>query len=60
MQNYGKIQFDVWDVAGVNENAGLRDGYLLNSQAAIIMFDVQSRITYNHVTFWYCKHFDSL
>ena len=60
MQNYGKMQFDVWDIAGREENGGFHAGYYINAQAAIIMFDVQSRITYKNVPSWYCKYFDSL
>ena len=51
--NYGKIQFNVWDTAGQERFAGLRDGYYVNSDCAIIMFDVSSRITYNSVPTWY-------
>ena len=36
----------VWDTAGQEKFGGLRDGYYIQGQCAIIMFDVTSRITY--------------
>ena len=32
---------------------GLRDGYYIQGECAIIMFDVTSRITYKNVPNWY-------
>ena len=52
-QNYGEIQFDVWDTAGQEKFGGLRDGYYINGQCGIIMFDVTSRITYKNVPNWH-------
>jgi len=51
--NLGKITFDVWDTAGQEKFGGLRDGYYINGQAGIIMFDVTSRITYKNVPNWH-------
>lgn len=51
--NLGQIQFDVWDTAGQEKFGGLRDGYYINGQAGIIMFDVTSRITYKNVPNWH-------
>jgi GTP-binding nuclear protein Ran len=51
--NYGNIRFNVWDTAGQEKFAGLRDGYYVASQAAIIMFDVTSRVTYKSVPNWH-------
>jgi len=51
--NLGQIQFDVWDTAGQEKFGGLRDGYYINGQCAIIMFDVTSRITYKNVPNWH-------
>ncbi|KAJ6157888.1 GTP-binding nuclear protein GSP1/Ran [Penicillium chermesinum] len=51
--NLGNIQFDVWDTAGQEKFGGLRDGYYINGQAGIIMFDVTSRITYKNVPNWH-------
>jgi GTP-binding nuclear protein Ran len=49
----GQIRFDVWDTAGQEKLGGLRDGYYINGQCGIIMFDVCSRITYQNVPKWY-------
>lgn len=56
LQNYGQIQFDVWDTAGQEKFGGLRDGYYINGQCGIIMFDVTSRITYKNVPNWHRKY----
>ncbi|CAF0940956.1 unnamed protein product [Rotaria sordida] len=51
--NLGKIIFNVWDTAGQEKFGGLRDGYYIGGQCAIIMFDVTSRITYRNVPNWH-------
>jgi len=51
--NCGLIRFNVWDTAGQEKMGGLRDGYYIQAEAAIIMFDVTSRITYRNVPDWY-------
>ncbi|KAJ7248103.1 GTP-binding nuclear protein GSP1/Ran [Mycena rebaudengoi] len=51
--NYGVICFDVWDTAGQEKFGGLRDGYYIQGQCGIIMFDVTSRITYKNVPNWH-------
>jgi GTP-binding nuclear protein Ran len=51
--NYGAIRFNCWDTAGQEKFGGLRDGYYIQGQAAIIMFDVTSRITYKNVPNWH-------
>ncbi|KAF7377459.1 GTP-binding nuclear protein [Mycena sanguinolenta] len=51
--NHGPISFEVWDTAGQENDDGLRDEYYTNSQCAIIMFDVTSRISYKNVPTWY-------
>lgn len=50
---YGPIEFSVWDTAGQEKFGGLRDGYYIQSAAAIIMFDVTSRVTYKNVPNWH-------
>ena len=41
-------------VCGVQEKfGGLRDGYYIGGQAAIIMFDVTARVTYKSVPHWH-------
>lgn len=51
--NRGPIKFNVWDTAGQEKFGGLRDGYYIQGQCAIIMFDVTSRITYKNVPSWH-------
>jgi GTP-binding nuclear protein Ran len=49
----GQIIFNIWDTAGQEKFGGLRDGYYIQGQAAIVMFDVTSRITYKNVPNWH-------
>ena len=51
--NCGPIVFNVWDTAGQEKFGGLRDGYYVQGQCGIIMFDVTSRITYKNVPNWH-------
>jgi len=51
--NRGTLKFNVWDTAGQEKFGGLRDGYYIQGQCAIIMFDVTSRITYKNVPNWH-------
>nr|CAB3470780.1 unnamed protein product [Digitaria exilis] len=51
--SHGKLRFYCWDTAGQEKFGGLRDGYYINGQCAIIMFDVTSRITYKNVPTWH-------
>ncbi|XP_055511512.1 GTP-binding nuclear protein Ran [Leucoraja erinacea] len=51
--NRGAIRFNVWDTAGQEKFGGLRDGYYIQAQCAIIMFDVTSRVTYKNVPNWH-------
>ncbi|TIB79549.1 GTP-binding nuclear protein GSP1/Ran [Wallemia mellicola] len=51
--NFGKVCFNVWDTAGQEKFGGLRDGYYIQGQCGIIMFDVTSRITYKNVPNWH-------
>ena len=51
--NYGEIKFEVWETAGQEKFGGIRDGYYINGQCGIIMFDVTSRITYKNVPNWH-------
>ena len=41
------------DTAGQEKFGGLRDGYYINGECGIIMFDVTSRITYKNVPTWH-------
>ncbi|KAI5104888.1 GTP-binding nuclear protein Ran [Silurus meridionalis] len=51
--NRGAIKYNVWDTAGQEKFGGLRDGYYIQAQCAIIMFDVTSRVTYKNVPNWH-------
>jgi len=51
--NYGAIVFNVWDTAGQEKFGGLRDGYYIAGQCAIVMFDVTNRMTYKNVPNWH-------
>ncbi|KDO33525.1 GTP-binding nuclear protein Ran [Saprolegnia parasitica CBS 223.65] len=51
--NFGPIKFNCWDTAGQEKFGGLRDGYYIQGQCAIIMFDVTSRISYKNVPNWH-------
>ena len=51
--NRGPICFNVWDTAGQEKFGGLRDGYYIQGQCAIIMFDVTARVTYKNVPNWH-------
>uniref|UniRef100_A0A8C1W8A2 GTP-binding nuclear protein Ran n=1 Tax=Cyprinus carpio TaxID=7962 RepID=A0A8C1W8A2_CYPCA len=51
--NRGPIKYNVWDTAGQEKFGGLRDGYYIQAQCAIIMFDVTSRVTYKNVPNWH-------
>jgi len=50
---HGPLAFNVWDTAGQEKFGGLRDGYYIQAQCAVIMFDVCSRITYKNVPSWH-------
>ena len=50
---YYLVRFNVWDTAGQEKFGGLRDGYYIGGQCAIIFFDVTSRVTYKNVPSWH-------
>jgi GTPase SAR1 family protein len=39
--NLGELTLNCWSCAGLAEYGGLRDGYYINSQAAVIVFDAK-------------------
>ena len=49
----GNIQLEFWDTAGQEKAGPLRDKYYEGSDAAIIFFDVTSRVTYKNVPTWH-------
>jgi len=51
--NLGQVTFNCWDTAGQEKFGGLRDGYYIGGQAAIIMFDCTSRVSYKSIPHWH-------
>ncbi|XP_023175848.1 GTP-binding nuclear protein Ran-like isoform X1 [Drosophila hydei] len=49
----GPMCFNVWDTAGQEKFGGLREGYYIQAQCALIFFDVTSRTTYKNVPNWH-------
>jgi GTP-binding nuclear protein Ran len=49
----GEIIFNLWDLAGLEKFGGLRDGYYIGAQAALIMFSVTDRASYKNVPNWH-------
>mmetsp|Transcript_86599 Transcript_86599/g.136652 ORF Transcript_86599/g.136652 Transcript_86599/m.136652 type:complete len:210 (+) Transcript_86599:60-689(+) len=49
--NCGPFTFNVWETFA--HERSFRDGYYIQAQCAIIMFDVTSRITYKNVPNWH-------
>ena len=50
--NVGDICFNVWNCAGMEKFGGLRDGYYIQGEAAIIMFDTTNRLTFKNIPQW--------
>jgi GTP-binding nuclear protein Ran len=50
--NYGPVGFNIWDCAGTEKFGGLRDGYYVGAQAAIVMYDVAQPETFKNVDMW--------
>lgn len=44
--------FDVWDTAGRENFMGLLDGYLMNKQGGIVMYDANSRTYQKEIEYW--------
>ncbi|KAK2959361.1 putative GTP-binding nuclear protein GSP2/CNR2 [Blattamonas nauphoetae] len=51
--NRGQVNLNVWDTAGQELYGGFRDGYYANADAALLIFDVTNKQSYNHVDTWY-------
>eukprot|EP01017_Pseudomicrothorax_dubius_P002207 TRINITY_DN0_c941_g1_i2.p1 TRINITY_DN0_c941_g1~~TRINITY_DN0_c941_g1_i2.p1 ORF type:complete len:230 (+),score=69.86 TRINITY_DN0_c941_g1_i2:53-742(+) len=51
--SHGPIRLHIWDTAGQEKLGGLREGYYIGGDCAIIMFDVTSRVTYKNVQKWH-------
>ena len=50
--NHGPIIFNLWDCAGQEKFGGLRDGFYIKGQAAIICFDHTSKLTLKNSERW--------
>ena len=50
--NVGQIVFNIWDTAGQEKFSELAAGYYTESDAAIIMFDIGSTVTFKNVPIW--------
>ena len=50
--NYGTICFNVWDTAGVDKFGGLRDGYYIKADGAMILFSATDMQSYRDVGKW--------
>src|SRR3989304_1127564 len=46
------IRFNMWDTAGQEKFGGLRDGYYVQADCAIVFFDLSSRLTFRNVSQW--------
>ena len=51
--NGERVKLQIWDTAGQEKLGGLREGYYIGGNCAVIMFDVTSRITYKNVPKWH-------
>ena len=49
----GTILYNIWDAAGQERFGGLREGYFIGSNCAILMFDVLSPSSYRNIPSWY-------
>ncbi|KAL5559296.1 hypothetical protein UlMin_035507 [Ulmus minor] len=50
--NCGKIRFYCWDTAAMEKFGGLRDGYYIHGQCAIIMYDITDPMASKKVQKW--------
>lgn len=49
----GPVRFNCWDTAGQEKFMGLADGYYIQADCAVIMFDLTSRASYDSVPAWH-------
>lgn len=50
--NHGKVVLNIWDTAGQEKYAGLRDGYLINAKLAVLFYSVDSKLSAKNLAFW--------
>ena len=44
--------FEIWDTAGQEQFSGLGDGYYVNADAAILMFDSTNKLSFKRLEEW--------
>ena len=44
--SHGLFRFNIWDTAGQEKYRGLGDGYYVQADCAIVMFDLTSKLSY--------------
>lgn len=49
----GEFTFNMWDCAGQEKFSSMRQGYYGGASAAIIMYDVENSLSFDHVCNWY-------
>lgn len=50
--NYGTITFNFWDCAGMEKYGGLREGYYVNANAFLVMYDCANLESKRNVKKW--------
>lgn len=48
-----KVRFVIWDLAGQSQFARVRQSYVANAEAGILVFDVTRRETYDNIKQWH-------
>jgi small GTP-binding protein len=48
-----KVRFVIWDLAGQSQFKRVRQTYVANAEAGILVFDVTRRDTYDNIKLWY-------
>lgn len=51
--NHGPITLNIWDTAGQERYGGIREGYLHQADAAIVMFSVNHAMSAGSVPMWF-------
>jgi GTP-binding nuclear protein Ran len=49
----GKVIFQMWDTPGQEKFEGVRENYYKGADAAILMFDLTSPVSYANIKLWY-------
>lgn len=48
-----KVRFVIWDLAGQSQFKRVRQAYLANAEAGIIVFDVTNRVSFDNIENWH-------